>query len=261
MKNKITCIIVDDEKEAREGLALMVSKIEDIDLVGVCSNGIDAIYSINEYNPDLLLLDIQMSQINGFEVLRHIKKHPAAIIFVTAYDQYALQAFEVHALDYLLKPFSDHRFYDAIDRAREKIGHRRGRAEIQALLAETKKNERHKDSVYYTKGASGEKIVIKTGGNIHLVPVEEVRYVEAYDYYIKIHVHSNYFLIRETMKNMMVKLPENIFVRIHKSYIVNLNCIAEVENTSATDTKVILNTGEQVKVSRTYKMELIERFK
>lgn len=261
MKNKITCIIVDDEKQAREGLELMVRELEDIELIDTCSSGIDAIYKLNEFRPDLLLLDIQMPNINGFEVLQNIKHQPAAIIFITAYDQYAIKAFEVHAVDYLLKPFNDNRFYEAIGKAREKIRFRNGEANLSSFLVETEKFKDQKDAVIYDKGKQGERIVIKADGNIHFAPTDEIRHIEAYDYYVKIHVNNSYFLVRETMKNMMKKLPANQFIRIHKSSIVNLFHIERIENASGTDMKVILKTSEELKVSRTYKPELLDRLK
>lgn len=260
MKDKITCIIVDDEKQAREGLAIMVGALDDIELIDTCRDGIEAIYKLNEFRPDLLLLDIQMPNINGFEVLKHIKQQPAAIIFITAYDQYAIKAFEVHAVDYLLKPFSDDRFYEAMKKAREKIRFRKGSLDLPSFLSDTQRYQDQKDAVIYDKGAQGERMVVKADGDLHFVPLTEIRFIEAYDYYIKIHVNKSSLLVRETMKNILKKLPEHQFVRIHKSSIVNLEHVERIEHASATDVRVVLRNSEELKVSRTYKSALLERF-
>lgn len=261
MKNNITCIIVDDEKEAREGLALMVQEIDDLELIDTCRNGIEAIEKINEFRPDLLLLDIQMPYIDGFEVLQNVKHKPPAIIFITAYDEYALKAFEVHAVDYLLKPFNDDRFFEAIEHAKEKIRHKKGEDKFTSLLKKTEFYRKQNDSVIYDPGTkkSSERIIIKADGKIHFVPVEDIKWIEAYDYYIKIHVEGQYFLIRDTMKNMIKKLPEKYFIRIHKSSIVNTKHILQIENINTTEVQVILISGEQLKVSRNFKPDLIKK--
>ncbi|MGK7389683.1 MAG: LytR/AlgR family response regulator transcription factor [Candidatus Cyclobacteriaceae bacterium M2_1C_046] len=257
MKNKISCLIVDDEKEAREGLALLVHDIENLELIDTCRNGIEAIDRINEFKPDLLLLDIQMPHIDGFEVLKHSKFTPPAVIFITAYDQYALKAFEVHAVDYLLKPFTDERFYEALKKAIEKIRYRNKETSLDALLQETEKYRQHKDAIIFDKKENKDRVVIKSEGKIHFVPVAEVIWIEAYDYYIKVHVKGRFFLVRETMKNMESKLPGDLFIRIHKSYIVNFKHIQRIE--AGSDPKVILSSGESLNISRTYKPLLLEK--
>ncbi|MEQ8469732.1 MAG: LytTR family DNA-binding domain-containing protein [Marinoscillum sp.] len=251
----ITCLIIDDEKAAREGLTLLLNDFPEIRIIGHCKNGVEAIDQIQALKPDLILLDIQMPLVNGFEVLASIPKPHPKIIFITAYDEFALKAFEVNAIDYLLKPFSDERFAEAINRAKE--------------LIETNKEQHMNDLVQQTRSSlkqpntlaetNDNRLVIKSDGSIHLVKCEEIIYVEAFDYYVKIHVNNRFYLLRETMKNMESKLPRSSFCRIHKSSIVNLQMVSSLEKQESGDYTVLLKSGNELKVSRSYRASLRSR--
>ena len=261
MNNKITCVIVDDEKTAREGIQLLVTNIVEIDLIHTCRSGIEALEKINEFHPDILLLDIQMPNLNGFEVLQHSKFIPPAIIFITAHDEYAIKAFEVHAVDYLLKPFNDDRFFEAMKRAMEKVNSRKTDQNLQALLHGTKHPGNRNDVIFPDHGSDkNKKLVIKVDGKIHFIPIQEIKWIEAYDYYIKIHVGHAFHLLRETMKKIIQKLPDKDFIRIHKSSIVNVNHIERIEYLTGSEMNVVLKSAEVLKVSRTFKPELLKRF-
>lgn len=252
---KLQCVIVDDEQEAREGLSLLLQQDESVEIVALCSHGIEAIKDINVLKPDLIFLDIQMPEVNGFEVLNSLIYKPKGVIFITAYDEFALKAFEVHALDYLLKPFSDERFFEALEHAKEKIGADEDIAvnTVQKIINTQKvQNEMlHSDE--------RERLVFKSDGRIYFLDFQDIIWVEAFDYYIKIHVEEKFYLVRDSMKNVISKLGED-FVRIHKSSIVNINYIMFVDRLPKNnEIQVVLQDGSPLKVSRSYKEGLIKR--
>lgn len=252
----INCIIIDDENEAREGLSLLLEEDSDIHIQQICSNGLDAIDAINTLKPDLILLDIQMPGANGFEVLSNINEPIPEVIFITAYDQFALKAFEVHALDYLLKPFSDERFYEALEHAKKKVGDQgdnRPKAVTQ-MAEDAVKKQNIKETV--TATADG-RVVVKSDGKIHFIQKSSIIWVEAYDYYVKIHSNEKYLLVRETMKNILLKLGKE-FHRIHKSAIVNTSYIKSIDKQSNNEAEIVLSTGQILKVSRSYKTSLMQ---
>ena len=241
---KINTIIVDDEKEAREGLALLLNQDPQLKLSALCEDGISAIERIDALEPELLFIDIQMPEVNGFEVLKSIKKTPKAVIFVTAYDQFALKAFEVHALDYLLKPFTDHRLFEAVHRAKQQIQQHR-LSNLKPLLNGIKTEEKgvlHKD----------DRIVIKADGVIHLLCYEDIVWIEAYDYYIKVHVKDYFYLARESMRCMQEKLPSEMFLRVHRSSIVNINYVKQAVPKPNNEYDLFLKNNVCLKVSRHY---------
>ncbi|TRX56264.1 response regulator transcription factor [Fulvivirga sp. M361] len=241
---KINAVVVDDEKEAREGVSLLLQQDSAIKIAAICGDGVSAIEQINTFEPQLLLLDIQMPDINGFEVLNSIKKMPEAVIFVTAYDQFALKAFEVHALDYLLKPFSDSRFFEALDLAKKRIAQKR--------LSDFKHLLKTVDTSGSTVLDRNDQLIVKSDGKIHLLPHAEILWIEAYDYYVKIHTKGRFYLARESMKRMEEKLPSHLFLRIHKSSIVNLKCVKRATPKPNSEYDLILNNEVQLKVSRNY---------
>lgn len=252
----INCIIIDDENEAREGLSLLLEEDSDIHIQQICSNGLDAIDAINTLKPDLILLDIQMPGANGFEVLSNINEPIPEVIFITAYDQFALKAFEVHALDYLLKPFSDERFYEALEHAKKKVGDQadnRPKAVTQ-MAEDAVKKQNIKETI--TATADG-RVVVKSDGKIHFIQKSSITWVEAYDYYVKIHSNEKYLLVRETMKNILLKLGKE-FHRIHKSAIVNTSYIKSIDKQSNNEAEIVLSTGQILKVSRSYKTSLMQ---
>lgn len=254
-KMKINCIIIDDEDEAREGLRLLLESDSHINVLAECADGLQAIESINKYKPELILLDIQMPQANGFEVLNNIKVPMPEVIFITAYDQFALRAFEVHALDYLLKPFSDDRFFEALEHAKKKLAVQTTKQSdtTMNIVKDAIANQKTTDQVMITPDNT--KLILKANGKINFILKESIIWVEAYDYYIKIHVAEQYFLVRESMKNVLLKLGHS-FVRIHKSSIVNIAFIKSLDKLVNNELKLALTNGQLLKVSRSYKADL-----
>lgn len=252
----IKTLIVDDEKLARETLRLLLNDYEHIEIVGECKNGKEAIEAIKKEELDLVFLDIQMPEVNGFEVIEKVgvEKMPV-VIFVTAYDQYALQAFEARALDYLLKPFDDERFEQALDRALERI-HQRHVGELSSKLVgliNSKSDQAHVEvSNEPSSGSYLERIMIKERGSIFFIKVEEIDWVEAAGDYVSIHVGSKSHLLRETMSGLMKKLDPKQFVRIHRSSIVKVDSIRELKPYFHGDYIVILKSGKELKLSRRY---------
>lgn len=262
---RIKTIIVDDEAEARQGVEVLLSKDPDIHLTAICKNGLEAIKEINAQQPALVFLDIQMPQINGFEVLNSLPPDRVPkVIFVTAYDQYAVQAFQLHAIDYLLKPFTDERFYDCLSHAKQRIYQEKASSsshQYQGLLdGYVQKYAAKKDQVIQDSHISkDQKMVIKSGGKIYFVEYGNIRWIEAFDYYVKVHVEDRFFLLRESMKSLEQKLASLSFARIHKSSIVNLEFVQELEPYFNGEYFVKLKDGEKLKLSRTYRKALMER--
>ena len=243
---KITCLIVDDEQSAREGLRALCEDYKEIEVIGICKNGIEAINEIQALKPDLVLLDIQMPKINGFEVLASIPEPRPEVIFITAHDEFAVKAFEVHAIDYLLKPFSDERFLQAVIRA---ITHIRTshHSDINDLIQIHRNSpERSPD----LRDSDEQRLVIKADGAIHMIQKKDICHVEAFDYYVKIHVSNRFYLIRETMKSLEDRLESGRFMRIHKSYIVNRSYIRSLKRLSNGEHVILLTTNQTLRVSR-----------
>lgn len=255
--HKIKTIIVDDEKKSRDGLQRLLLDSSDFHIEQVCKDGVEAIESIDKINPDLLLLDIQMPGISGFDVLKSIAHRPF-IIFITAYDQYSLKAFEFHALDYLLKPFTNERFYDAINNASQLIRTRQLAGSLKNLneLINRLKNESSRNEAIPATNNIG-KLVIRTGGKIVLIKYDHIRWIEGYDYYVKIHEKETH-IIKNSMKNLEETLPSH-FVRIHKSSIINLQSLQRLDPLSHSELAAVLDDGTVLKVSRNYKKNLINQ--
>ncbi len=262
----LSLLIIDDEEEAREGLRVMLEQLPDISLLGMCKNGLEAIREIIRLKPDLILLDIQMPEINGFEVLNSLPPElRPAVIFVTAYDQYALKAFEVHAIDYLLKPFTNERFFQALAHARAHVQKQSIQQKLEKLL-QTYREEQNRDDAgqLITDKKEAEdlipnRLIVKSSGKIYFLSYEEIEWVEAYDYYVKIHVKGRFFLVRESMKRMQERLPGTLFARIHKSSIIQIDQIRELEPHFNGEYMVHLKNGLKLKLSRNYKAELMNR--
>jgi two-component system, LytTR family, response regulator len=240
MKNRITAIIIDDETLARELVKKFVGHHKNIDVVSECSNGFDAIKKINEKKPDLIFLDIQMPKINGFEMLE-LLEDPPVIIFTTAYDQYALKAFEVNAVDYLLKPFSQERFDEALTKAFLYLGNK--------SLQESKL----KDLVKLTdqKNDFLERVVVKDGQNISIIPLENIRWIEAQDDYVMIHTDQKKYLKQKTMKYFEEHLNPKDFIRIHRSFIVAAKEIKKIELIEKETYQVVLEDKKTLPLSKT----------
>ncbi len=256
--DKIKTIIVDDEAEAREGVELLLQNDDAIEVVNICKNGIEAIDSINEFKIDLMYLDIQMPVVDGFEVIKSVPQNRLpAIIFTTAYDQYTLKAFEVHALDYLLKPFTDARFFESLEQVKKIIRNskvRKKHHELIKIVSDKNINKSDKSEIIqYGDQAEMNRLIVKEAGQVHFIDLGAIRWIEAYDYYVKIHVNDRFHLLRKSMKKMSEILPTDHFVRVHKSGIVNLQYIKNIKKLSSGDYEIQLVSGDSVKVSRGYK--------
>jgi two-component system LytT family response regulator len=241
--NKIRAIIVDDEELARHVLRELISAHSEIDLVAECANGFEAVKAVGELKPDLLFLDIQMPKLNGFEVLE-LTGTDMAIVFATAYDEYALKAFEVHAVDYLLKPFGAERFEAALRQARQKLGHSTPVAELaQASRA---------------PGEYLERVVVRDGTRVHIIPVDKLDYAEAQDDYIALASEGRKHLKQQTIASLEASLDPAHFLRIHRSYIVNLERVAKIEPYGRDSKVAVLKDGAQLPVSRSGYARLCE---
>ncbi len=262
MRHPIRVLIVDDEPLAREGLKKLCEEDPDIEVVGECADGRSATAAIEQIEPDLMLLDIQMPGMDGFETLQAVgPDRMPQVIFVTAYDQFALRAFEVHALDFLLKPFGDKRFFEAIERAKQALlqaGQGDLRARLLALLEEV---ELESQSVgdpsqpeIETKSATRtfvSRIAVKEKGRVVLVRVDGIDWIEAADYCAKLHVRERTHVIRESMKSLAARLDPARFFAVSRSAIVNLDRVREIQPCARGSHIVILRDGTQVTMSRT----------
>jgi two-component system LytT family response regulator len=250
---KISTIIVDDEPLARERLKRFLRDEPDVQVVGECGNGADALKQIRAIKPELVFLDIQMPEKDGFEVVEALDGgHVPAIIFVTAYDQYALQAFEVHALDYLLKPFNRERFRRAVAHARAQIEKiRLGNLDerLSSLLADLQTGRRYL-----------ERLVVKSVGRVFFLRTAEIDWIEAAGNYLKLHVGRDSHMLRETMNSIESKLDPAVFLRIHRSTIVNIDRIKELHPMFSGDYSVILRNGTELALSRNYRDRFLDVF-
>lgn len=251
---KLRCIIVDDEELAREGIKVLLEEHPQVEVLRSCHDGLTAITAIEQLQPDLVFLDIQMPGVNGFEVIASLSKPRPYIVFATAHDQYAIKAFEINAIDYLLKPFSDERFNQALEKATDalKKDQLKKNQAIDNLISQTVNTT--KTSAQIVLGSKDQQtIVFKSDGQVYQILLDDITHVEAFDYYIKVHVNNQFFLIRETMKQMSSRLPEKQFIRIHKSYIVNIKKVSQFGKGDGDNFQVTLNSGEALRVSRSYK--------
>lgn len=243
----IRAIIVDDEPLAREKVKLFAQGESDIEIVDVCANGRDALASCHKLKPELLFLDIQMPEMNGFELLGKIKIHPLpGIIFITAYDEFALRAFEFHALDYLLKPFDRVRFKKAVSHAREYI-----QSNTQSETT-TEQIKSMLDSIKQTP-ARLERLVVKANGRIIFLRIDDIDWMEAAGNYVNVHVGSESHLVRETMNNIEGQINPQKFARIHRSTIINIEKVKELLPYFNGEYKVVLQNNTQVILSRSYR--------
>jgi two-component system LytT family response regulator len=229
--------IVDDEQLARKLLREYLSAYSDVEIVAECANGFEAVKAVTDIKPDLLLLDIQMPRLNGFEVLELIGRE-VGVIFVTAYDKYALRAFEVHAVDYLLKPFSPERLREALDRAKARIQAPQ-LLPIEDLTAAAR-----------PPGARAERILIRDGANVHVIPVSKIDYAEAQDDYVCFRSDGKRYLKQQTLADVEAVLDPSQFVRIHRSYILNVERLAKLELYAKDSHAAILRDGTRLPVSR-----------
>lgn len=245
---KIRALIVDDERLARERLRQLLKNEAEIEIAGECSNGAEAVAAIRASRPALVFLDVQMPELDGFEVLKNIgAAETPVIIFVTAHDEFAVKAFEIHAADYLLKPFNRERFQTALRRALERVAHRedgalqRRQANLLTELASAK---------------SADRLIVKSGSRIAWVPPEEIYWIEAADNYVELHLAEKSHLLRDTLNAFEGRLPRGQFVRISRSAIVNKLHVRELQRLFYGGYAVILQNGAKLTLSRRYRDKL-----
>jgi two-component system LytT family response regulator len=248
---KVRTVIVDDEPLGRERIRTLLADDPEIEIVGEASDGRAAVASITKFKPDLLFLDVQMPEMSGFEVLEAVADaEMPAVIFVTAYDQYAVQAFHVHALDYLLKSFDRERFGQAVQRAKAEIARGRERKldeRLVALLEDLQEQQ-----------GKPERLIVRSGGRIIFLRVEEIDWIEAADNYVCLHAGRESHLLRGTMASVEQRLDARKFLRIHRSTIVNLDRVKELAPLFHGDYAVRLRDGTELVLSRNYREKLQE---
>ena len=242
---KIRALIVDDEELARDRVASLLAEQPDVEVVGTCADGASAVEMIERERPDLVFLDVQMPGMDGFDVVENLDRdHVPAIVFVTAHDAHAIRAFEIHALDFLLKPFDQTRFEKALERAREHLTHDKSStidSRLVSLLEELRDERKYP-----------ERLIVKSSGRVFFVRSEDIDWVEAAGNYVKIHTKNEGHLLRESMKNMEAKLDPKTFVRIHRSAIVNIDRIKELEPWFHGEYIVIMRDGTRLTASRVF---------
>ncbi|PKP48345.1 MAG: DNA-binding response regulator [Bacteroidetes bacterium HGW-Bacteroidetes-1] len=239
MIQKIRTLIIEDEDPARALLHTFLESFDEIDIVGECSDGFSGLKSINELQPDLVFLDIQMPKLTGFELIELLDELPE-IVFTTAYDEFALKAFDLNAVDYLMKPFSKQRLQQAVDKVVERF----------RLKTSVKDKVVNMVEHLHEKGRLLERVVVKSGSKIHVIPIDQIEQIEAQDDYVMIHSPEGRFMKKETMAVMEQNLPEDQFIRIHRSHIVNINQIQRIEQYGKESYLLILKNGNQVSVSK-----------
>ena len=252
---RIRTLVVDDEPLARAGVRALLEGDAEVEVVGECANGREAVAAIRRDAPDLLLLDVQMPQVDGFAVVREIgAAHMPVTVFVTAFDQYALRAFEARALDYLLKPFTDERFHEVVARAKEHVRQRRVGllgAQLAALLAGHGTPPSAPTTAAPAAPAEAPaRFMVRVGTRTSFVRVEDVDWVEASDYYAALHVGGATHLVRETMQEIERRLDPRHFVRVHRSAIVNVTRVREIRAAAGGRQEVVLRDGTRLPIGR-----------
>jgi two-component system, LytTR family, response regulator len=243
----ISAILADDEVLARQKLRRLLREEQDIEVVGECATANETIEAVTALAPALLFLDIRMPDMDGFDVIGALSRRTSSrsmpeVVFTTAYDRYAARAFEIHAIDYLLKPFTSERLHSAVERVRERIA---GRA------IEPHDEPAQSDGSQYTT-----RIVFKSRGRILFLPVTDIRWVSAEENYVRIATAKESHLLRETMARLEKKLDPQMFLRVHRSSIVNLQFVKEVRSESDGESTVVLISGEKIPMSRSYRSRI-----
>ncbi|HEX5042396.1 MAG TPA: LytTR family DNA-binding domain-containing protein [Candidatus Polarisedimenticolaceae bacterium] len=260
---RIRTLVVDDEPLAREGLLELLAEDAEIEVVGACADGREALEAVRRLHPALLLLDVQMPEMDGFEVLAalELEAQPVpVVVFVTAYDQYALRAFEMHALDYVLKPFDDERFEKALKRAKTQVRQEQADTLSRRLMAmlETYRG----GGVPEPDAAEGEggsyltRLAIRSSGRVVFLKTEEIDWIGAADYYVELHAGGKAHLLREPMARLEEKLDPKRFLRIHRSAIINVDRVREVRTSPLGERFVLLADGTKLKLSRSRRDKL-----
>ena len=237
--NALRVAIVDDEMPARQVIREYLDGEPGIEIVAECANGFEAVKAVAEKHPDLLLLDVQMPKLDGFEVLELVGRD-TAVVFTTAYDEYALRAFDVHAVDYLLKPFGRERLHEALARARERLARTTAAQPAPAALAASAR----------PPGAWLTRIVIRDGPEVHVVPIDKVDFIEAQDDYVAVRTGGRALLKEQTLSELEKQLDPRRFVRIHRSFLLNLDLLVRLEPTETDGRAAVLRDGRRLPVSR-----------
>jgi len=265
MSKMLKTIIVDDEPLARKGLAIRLKAFKDVEVITQCSNGREAIEAVRAYKPDIIFLDIQMPGVNGFEVIKTLADQSVTIphvIFVTAFDQYALKAFDVHALDYIMKPADDARLAQTMDKVRARINQQEDaqhKSKLVEIVSEVTGNDTNSilEELASNKPVSINKysdiLAIKDGSEVTRVPVNEIVWVDAAGDYMCVHTADDTHILRKTMKQLEETLDPSLFIRSHRSTIVNKNYIEKFCSQLNGEYFLVMNNGKELKVSRSYK--------
>ena len=256
--SKIRTLVVDDELMARERVMSFLQDEPDVEVVGECSDGEEAVRAIQQHDPDLVFLDVQMPGVDGFGVIEAVgADRMPNVIFVTAYDEYALRAFQVHALDYLLKPFGRDRFQETLRHARSALERQRagdlGRRLLALVGQQVEKETPSRET------SKLDRLVVKSGGRVFFLRTEEIDWIEAAGNYVRLHMGSESHLFRETMNNIETRLDPGRFVRVHRSRIVNTDRIKELQPSATGEYIVVLQNGTRLPLSRGYRDKLQEQ--
>ncbi|GJM35322.1 MAG: DNA-binding response regulator [Saprospiraceae bacterium] len=253
----LKCLIIDDEPLARRRVKMLLDSWPEINILGECGKGIEAIKRIKDEQPDLIFLDIQMKDMTGFDVLRALPADQLPLtIFITAYDQYAIRAFDVFAFDYLLKPFKEERFHLSVEKAMNQLNDKKqvhSVDQLQSLLQFLQEKESPSSSL------TNNSLPIKMSGRILFVEFEQIQYIEASGYYIEIFSLDKKHLLRESLVNMLEKLPDTCFIRIHRSTIINIDYLAEIIHLGLGEVEVLMKDNKRFRVSRSYKEDFFEK--
>jgi two-component system LytT family response regulator len=248
-KPLIRVIVVDDEPLAREGVSALISQDSSVDVVQVCASGQTAVKAIVDLNPDIVFLDVQMPGMSGFDVIRTVGvDRMPFIIFTTAYDRYALDAFEAHALEYLLKPFSDERFHEALERGKSAVRDRRLAVlggKLAGLLESVSDSADH-DPV---RGPA-QRITVRGTGKTYFIQASDIDWIEGADYYANVHSAGRHHLVRETLSSLAARLDPRVFLRVHRSAIVNVQRVKEIRSAIGREAFAILHDGTKVRLAR-----------
>jgi two-component system LytT family response regulator len=251
--NQIRTVVADDQPMARERLTSLLSEEPDVQVVAACASGAEAVSAIQRHRPDLVFLDMQMPELDGLGVIAAVgPERMPSVVFVTAYDEFALRAFDVHALDYLLKPFGRQRFQKALDRARDHLSQERAGELARKLLALVEEVR--------PLHARSERLMVRSGARIVFVETRQVEWVEAEGNYVRLHVGDESHLIRETMHRVESRLGDQ-FVRVHRSRIANIDKVQELRIASNGEYEIVLRAGRTLRVSRLYRDKVAERLK
>lgn len=236
--SRLTAIIVDDEPHAREALQSALKKHTEVDLLACCVNGLEAVKAVNELQPQLIFLDVQMPKLDGFDVLELLGPTMPAVVFVTAFDEYAVRAFEANAIDYLLKPLDPKRLHEALNRVQNKLGSKQSGVLERIVNDPLRHDELQR------------RILVRDGSDVYVIPVDDVLYMESAEDYVAIHTAEATHIKLDRLSKLENRLDPHQFCRIHRSYLMNINYLAKIEQETKDSRIAILSSGKRLPVSR-----------